>query len=58
LAELKSAIQSGQIKWIILRQRDVPALDMGVYEAAFEPNYPWDSRGHRLNSMVLIKLKR
>jgi 4-amino-4-deoxy-L-arabinose transferase-like glycosyltransferase len=58
LAELESAIQSGRIKWVILRQRDVSILDMRAYEAAFEPNYPWDSQGHRLNSLVLIKLER
>jgi 4-amino-4-deoxy-L-arabinose transferase-like glycosyltransferase len=58
LAELESAIQRGQVKWIILRQRDVSILDMQVHEAASEPNYPWDSREHRLNALVLINLER
>jgi len=58
LAELKSAILSGRTKWVILRRRDVPALDMPAYVATFEPSYPWDSREHHLNALVLMKLGR
>jgi 4-amino-4-deoxy-L-arabinose transferase-like glycosyltransferase len=57
LAELESAIRSGRIKWVILRRRDIPALDMPAREAAFEPSYPWDSREHRLNALILMKLE-
>jgi len=56
--ELEAAIRSGRIKWVIVRRRDVPALDMPAYEAAFEPSYPWDSREHHLNALVLMKLQR
>jgi 4-amino-4-deoxy-L-arabinose transferase-like glycosyltransferase len=58
LAALESAIRSGRIKWIILRQRDIPALDMPARKAAFEPSYPWDSREHQLDALVLMKLER
>ncbi|MBV8056567.1 MAG: glycosyltransferase family 39 protein, partial [Deltaproteobacteria bacterium] len=58
VAELESAIRSGRIKWVILRRRDVPALDMPAGEAAHEPSYSWDSREHQLNALVLMKLER
>jgi 4-amino-4-deoxy-L-arabinose transferase-like glycosyltransferase len=58
LVELESAIRSDRIKWIILRQRDVPALDMPAQKAAFEPSYPWDSQEHQFNALVLMKLER
>jgi len=58
LAELEAAMRGSRIKWIILRQRDIPALDMPAHQAAFEPTYPWDSREHRLNALVLMKLGR
>ncbi|MBV8360643.1 MAG: glycosyltransferase family 39 protein [Deltaproteobacteria bacterium] len=58
LAELKSAITSGRIKWVILRRRDVLALDMPAHVAIFEPNYPWNSREHHLNALVLMELER
>ncbi len=56
LAELESAIQSGRVKWVILRQRDVSVLDTHAYEVISEPSYPWDSQEHRLNALVLIKV--
>jgi 4-amino-4-deoxy-L-arabinose transferase-like glycosyltransferase len=58
MGALRAAIQSGRTKWVILRQRDVPALDMSANEAAVEPSYPWDSREHRLNALVLMRLER
>jgi 4-amino-4-deoxy-L-arabinose transferase-like glycosyltransferase len=56
--ELDSAIQSGRIRWVILRQGDISALDVPAHEAAAEPSYPWDSREHRRNALVLMKLER
>jgi 4-amino-4-deoxy-L-arabinose transferase-like glycosyltransferase len=58
LVELEAAIQTRRIKWVILRQRDVSALRGPARVAAFEPSYPWDSREHRLNALVLMKLER
>ncbi len=57
VADLESAIRDGRIKWIILRQRDVPHLDLPAHKIAFEPTYPWDSREHRLNALVLMRLE-
>ena len=58
IGELRSAIQSGRTKWVILRQRDISALDTSANEVAVEPSYPWDSREHRLNALVLMRLER
>jgi hypothetical protein len=58
LAELESAIRRGPIKWVILRRRDIRALDLPAHEAAFEPSYAWDAREHRLNALVLMRLER
>jgi hypothetical protein len=55
-AELESAFRQGHTKWVILRRRDVSVLRLPAHEAACEPGYPWDSREHRLNSLVLMKL--
>jgi len=57
VAELESAIRHSRIKWVILRRRDIPALNLPVHEAAFEPSYAWDSREHRLNALVLMRLE-
>jgi 4-amino-4-deoxy-L-arabinose transferase-like glycosyltransferase len=56
-AELEAAIHDGQVNWVILRQRDLPELAMPVQEVAFEPTYPWDSREHRLNALVLVQME-
>jgi hypothetical protein len=58
LPELKSAVRDRGVEWVILRRRDVPVLDMRARVAAFEPSYPWDSREHALNALVLMKLDR
>jgi hypothetical protein len=50
-------MRRSRIKWIILRQRDIPALNIPAHKIAFEPTYPWDSLEHRLNALVLMKLE-
>ena len=56
LVELQLAYRSGRIKWVIVRKRDVPALDLPAREVAFERSFPWDSPEHRSNALVLMKL--
>jgi 4-amino-4-deoxy-L-arabinose transferase-like glycosyltransferase len=58
LTGLQVAIHSGSIRWVILRRRDLPALHVPAQPLACEPAYPWDSREHRLNGLVLMKLER
>jgi 4-amino-4-deoxy-L-arabinose transferase-like glycosyltransferase len=58
LSQLESDIRSGPVKWVILRRRDISALKLPAHPAAFQPTYPWDSREHRLNALVLMKLER
>jgi 4-amino-4-deoxy-L-arabinose transferase-like glycosyltransferase len=57
LADLQSAVRSGRIKWIILRQRDVATLDLPASRLIFEPTYPWDSAKHQLDALTLMKVR-
>jgi 4-amino-4-deoxy-L-arabinose transferase-like glycosyltransferase len=56
-AELASAVRNGHIRWIILRRRDIPALNIPARETVVEATYPWDSPEHRSNALVLMKLE-
>jgi 4-amino-4-deoxy-L-arabinose transferase-like glycosyltransferase len=56
-AELASALRNGQVGWIILRRRDIPALNIAAREAVAEATYPWDSPERRSNALVLLKLQ-
>ena len=55
--ELASAARSGRVRWIILRRRDVPVLNMSAREIVAEPTYPWDSLEHRSNALILMELQ-
>lgn len=57
VAALAAAVRNGQIRWIILRRRDIPALNIVAREIVFEATYPWDSPEHRSNALVLMKLR-
>ncbi len=57
LRELASAIRLGQVRWVIVRRRDVSRLTLPASEATFEASYPWDSREHRGNALVLMRLE-
>jgi 4-amino-4-deoxy-L-arabinose transferase-like glycosyltransferase len=56
--ELESAARRGRIKWVILRRRDLRALNLPGREATDEPTYPWDSPEHRGNALVLVRVER
>jgi 4-amino-4-deoxy-L-arabinose transferase-like glycosyltransferase len=56
LPELEAAIRNGDIRWVIMRRRDIPVLKMPTHETASEASYPWDSAQHHANALVLMKL--
>jgi hypothetical protein len=54
--QLDAAIGSGRIRWVVMPERDVEKLRYQAKVAAREAVYPWDSRLHRLNAMVLVRV--
>ena len=55
--ELVGAVRTGQFRWVILRRRDIPTLNIPAAETAIERTFPWDSTEHRANALVLMKLR-
>lgn len=57
LADLSAAVAGGSVLWIVIRRRDLEHIGLPVVVAASEAVYPWDGKEHRLNAMVLVKVK-
>jgi 4-amino-4-deoxy-L-arabinose transferase-like glycosyltransferase len=57
IAELAPAVRNGQIRWIILRRRDIPEFNLRARQIIAEATYPWDSPEHRSNALLLMKLR-
>ena len=57
LRDLSTAVAAGRVRWIVVRRRDIAQLGLPVAVAASEAVYPWDPKEHRLNAMVLVKVK-
>jgi hypothetical protein len=53
-SDLDAAVNADRIKWIIVRVRDLGLLPTSSQVVVREAIFPWDSNGHRLNSMVLV----
>jgi 4-amino-4-deoxy-L-arabinose transferase-like glycosyltransferase len=53
---LDQAINAGAARWVVMRQRDIETMDLPAQVLAREAVYPWDSKDHRLNAMVLVRL--
>ena len=56
LPELAAAIGEGHVHWLIVRRREVDKFTFPARLMLGETVYPWDSREHRLNSMVLLQV--
>ena len=53
---LMQAASDGQIRWVIVRERDLPNLAaLPVTEVTREETFPFEPRDHRLNKEVLLK---
>src|SRR5205807_1160310 len=55
--ELVAAVRTGQLRWVILRRRDIPTLNIPAAETAIEGTFPWDSAEHHANALVLMRLR-
>jgi 4-amino-4-deoxy-L-arabinose transferase-like glycosyltransferase len=56
LSTLDQSIKAGTVRWVVLRRRDLESLDVGAVIVASEATFPWDSKEHRLNSMLLVRV--
>jgi 4-amino-4-deoxy-L-arabinose transferase-like glycosyltransferase len=54
--DLSAAVASGKVRWIVVRCRDIERLKLPVVVELSETVYPWDSKDHRLNRMVLVEV--
>ncbi|HLW70207.1 MAG TPA: glycosyltransferase family 39 protein [Candidatus Binataceae bacterium] len=54
--ELDQSINTGATRWVVVRQRDLQILDVPAAVVAREAVFPWDSKEHRLNAMVLVRV--
>jgi 4-amino-4-deoxy-L-arabinose transferase-like glycosyltransferase len=58
LRALDQAVSRDGVEWIIVRRRDIANLNFPAEVVASEAVYPWDPKAHRLNTMVLERVKR
>jgi len=54
LADLNSVVSGGRVRWIVIRRRDLGLLKFNTKLAAAETVFPWESKEHGLNAMVLL----
>ena len=57
LADLDAAIKAGNVRWLVVRRRELPTVNVPVQVVVGEMVNPWDLKEHRLNSMVLVRLE-
>jgi hypothetical protein len=56
-ADLNAAIKAGNVRWLVIRRRELPTVNIPAEVVASETINPWDPKEHRLNSMVLVRLQ-
>jgi 4-amino-4-deoxy-L-arabinose transferase-like glycosyltransferase len=56
LRDLKSALGSDDIRWLIVRRRDVPELGVPMTELLHEASFPWETPAQVRNKVVLLKI--
>jgi hypothetical protein len=57
MRDLDAAIQRGQVRWVIIRRRDLDQLNVPAQINAGEAIHPWDPEEHRLNGMILLRVE-
>ena len=57
LADLDAAIKAGNVRWLVVRRRELPTVNIPSEVVASEMINPWDPKEHRLNSMVLVRIQ-
>jgi 4-amino-4-deoxy-L-arabinose transferase-like glycosyltransferase len=54
LADLNSVASAGRARWIVIRRRDLGLLKFDTKPVAAETVFPWESKEHSRNAMVLL----
>jgi 4-amino-4-deoxy-L-arabinose transferase-like glycosyltransferase len=57
LADLNSVVNSGRVRWIVIRRRDLGLLKFDAKPVAAETVFPWESKEHGRNAMVLLSVR-
>ncbi|MGH7905184.1 MAG: ArnT family glycosyltransferase [Candidatus Binataceae bacterium] len=53
---LKRAIESGRVKWLLIRRGDIPGLHLKGEILASEKSFPWETPRYTGEKVVLMKL--
>ncbi|MGC1677178.1 MAG: glycosyltransferase family 39 protein [Candidatus Binataceae bacterium] len=56
LRDLKSALANDDVRWMIVRRRDVPSLGIPITELLHEASFPWETPQQVRNKVVLLKI--
>jgi hypothetical protein len=56
LKKLSAAVDGGTIKWLIVRRRDIPKLDVPATIVLQEESFPWENADSYRNKVVLIRI--
>ncbi len=54
--DLKSALASDDVRWIIVRRRDLSSLGLTATELLHEASFPWETPEQVRNKVVLLKV--
>jgi 4-amino-4-deoxy-L-arabinose transferase-like glycosyltransferase len=54
--DLANAASDGNLAWVIVRRRDMPAMGVTGDIVVAESSYPWESDYERRNKVVLVRL--
>ena len=56
LRDLKNAITAEDLRWLIVRRRDVPDLGVPTTELLHEASFPWETPAQVRNKVVLLRI--
>jgi 4-amino-4-deoxy-L-arabinose transferase-like glycosyltransferase len=56
--DLTAAVANGNVRWVIVRRRDLPSIPMPTEIIASEAMFPWESQYQHRNKVVLVRLGR
>jgi 4-amino-4-deoxy-L-arabinose transferase-like glycosyltransferase len=54
--DLQDAIAKGDVRWMIVRRRDMPKLDVPATVELSEASYPWETDYNYRNKVVLVRI--
>jgi 4-amino-4-deoxy-L-arabinose transferase-like glycosyltransferase len=56
LKKLQAAVAGGEIRWLIVRRRDIPKLEVPETIELEEASFPWENEDSYRNKVVLIRI--